>query len=252
MPNERELKPALVIVYRQLVLFHGTDKGLQALLPSDNHDGTIRDIRSDTTWELSEATITLLSDGRALTGQSARVMRNDRLLSFNEIVGDVVRPMDNPPVNATVDIPGGTLTAFPSSAFPEFAEEKWQFPRPKKEKEKEKDPLLHKVTDTCIFHLPLDRNKTYHLQIKSPRLTAVIEVSGKEGRRLEVKNADRKLGEPPANPFDLRDYEKLAALVDIPLLPPLPPAFMRQAFAPNFMCDEIVVCPTAYCGNPDK
>jgi hypothetical protein len=247
MAKAIEFGPALVIVYRQLVLFHGTDQGILALLPSEDHDGTIRDVRSDSVVKLSDARITLLANGRQLNGAEATVVRNSRLLSFNEIAGKEVRPLEELPVlNATVAIPGGTLTAFPSSAFPEFADAKWKFPKPDGSGHVE-----HMVTDTCLFHLPLDEQVTYHLLVKSPRQEVQIEVPGSEGRRFEVKNADRKLENPPANPFDLRDYKRLAELLEISFLPPLPPSISRLQPLDR-MCDEIVVCPTGYCGNPDK
>jgi hypothetical protein len=182
-----------------------------------------------------------MKDGRHAGEARGTVYRDGRLISFNDIAERPVEPTGYLNLNATVRIPGGTLTAYPSSAFPEFADAEWHFPKPNG------GTFPHRVTDTCIFHLPLDSNATYHLVVESPRQKVQIEVPGAEGRRFEVKNADRKLGKPPDNPFDLRDFSRLAKLVGLDIPAPLPPLLSTRSRLVR-MCDEIVVCPTAFCG----
>lgn len=263
MSNQREQAlpiptNELVIVFRQLVLFHRTAEGLIALSPSEGHQATLRDVRSDTTCALNQAEISVIESGSHVMAGPTSFATNDRLVSFNKIAGKTLAlkgsltlPTVDPALNARFALSGGSLEAFPASAFPEFAELRWIFKTLPREGQEPRE-FDQRITDTCVYRLPLDINRMYTLQIQSPRQTVRIEIPGNQGRRFEFLNADRKVGEPPENPFDLKEFALLADLLDLPAgVIPIPLPALRTPVTDRPLerfCDEVIACPEACSG----
>ena len=208
----------LEILFRFLMLYYNSPDGLRVLVPTDNHRALLRDIATDTVFRLSEARISLEIDGKPASPGRTTFNPNGRLIAMEEPlhVKEVkpaamflAQPVHNQ-LNAIVDLPGGTLTAYPAMAFPEHAEDIAHIAF---------GPVNHfdaKITDTTFYQLALPAGRKAELIIASPRRTLRVDVS--DGGRFELRNEDNKTGAPlDRTQISSSEFETLLRLLDLPV-----------------------------------
>lgn len=225
------------ILIRYLSLVHGTNEGAIVLMPSNEHQAVLRDQTSAAEIPLHGARIRLLDgDGKALTGSKTKLTRNGVVPRMSDILGsetESVKPKghlvgDAGPIGdllcAQVTLPGGGLTGYPPSAFPEHAE-----------KEHKIGALSNtKLTDTLLYTTTLEAGE-YQLQVQSPRCHVSLRFS--RDARFEIANHDQRRGELTNN-RDSKEWNILKGLLE---------GFDDHVV--TISTDDIWPCPTASTGD---
>jgi hypothetical protein len=235
MPPE----PSLEIIFRYLMLLFNAPEGLKVLVPSNHHRAVLRDFATDMVLPLSQATIRVEIGGEPAPAASTALDPKDLLVSLERtlklktaIGADrmtaalaMAPAADN--LHAIVDLPGGSITAFPSEAFPERATDTVKFVFGSA------NVLNTKVTDTTFYKKPLKGDgKKIELVVDTPRRTVRIDITN--GGRFELRNEDEKLGPTP----NMEEYhaQELADVLSL------------IGEAGTIQCDTHA-CGTFYCGD---
>jgi hypothetical protein len=233
-------EPALEIIFRYLMLLFNAPDGLKVFVPSNNHRAVLRDFATDMVVPLSQASIRVEVDGAPAAAEATTLDPKDLLVSLEQTLklktpigaeqitalDTTTAPITNS-LHAIVDLPGGSITAFPSEAFPEKAEDLVKFVFGAG------NVLKTKVTDTTFYKKPLPANGSrIDLVIETPRRTVRLDITN--GGRFELRNEDEKLGPTP----NMQDYhaQELADVLNL------------IGEAGTIQCDTFS-CGSFYCGD---
>lgn len=230
----------LTILFRYLSMVHGQkNQGAWVLMPSHEHTGILKEAISGSEVVLNMATLSLEGAAGPLPLGTTKLKRAARVpdMSLLEdgswkprqelLERPPQRPNDLSPLSMRMFLPGGTITAYPPSGFPEHAETRSTVGNAKK--------IL--LTDTILYTRDLPVGD-YYLKVESPRLN--VQFNFNSEARFEIMNEDLRR-EAVGSARSGKEFDTLFDLLEKQL-----PGPDRTPLGP--LSDDIWPCPTGSTG----
>ncbi len=174
--------PRLTLTFMNMALFVHRPNGLTVLLPKAGHQGTLT--IGEQSRQLDGACITLLANGKRLDRRTLRT-QSTRLLHLDSVLTTPfpVRPAADLDayVSARFELGGGRLIEDEPQLKPEYqqyADTVWAI-----------GPHQQMLTNKVSFHLPMEPDTYYSLQIQSGGTTTTIDLA-REDQVIVIDNDD--------------------------------------------------------------